>query len=845
VREGDHPDESRERIERLERELAELRADYERVAARERTGSLEAERTHRISEERYRTILDGIEDGYYEVDLAGNMTFFNDAVCRILGYSREELTGMNNRRFMSEEDARKVYQAFNRVYRSGKPDRGVDWKLIRRDGTSIYIESSVSLIRDAEGRPAGFRGIFRDINERKRAEKALKKSEERYRTILDSIEDGYYEVDLAGNLTFFNDAMCRLTGYSRGELTGLNSLRFMDAAMVEEVSGAFNRVYKTGLADKGFAWTLRRKDGVPIQIEASVSLMRDDGGRRTGFRGIVRDVTARALIEDELRRHRDHLEELVEERAREVLAANEQLLKEVEERRRAEDELRVSREEYRELYESSRRREEVYRSLLHSSADAIVLFDLEGCVRYVSPSFTRTFGWEPEEVRGGTLPFVPPKEQDRTVAILRALREQGTGFQGFETRRLTKDGRLLDVSISTSRYNDHQGRPAGILMVLRDVTETRKLQAQLQHAQKMESIGTIASGVAHNFRNILAGISVNSQLLHLKHGDAPELAEISNRLGRYVTRGSQLVEGLMQFARKPRDDRFRVVDLVEILEETHELASQSFDRKVEIRLEMPRSLPILGDDPALRQVFMNLCTNARDAMPGGGLLRIRAEREEEGISVEISDTGVGMDPETRKNCFDPFFTTKEVNAGTGLGLSTSYGIVKNHGGSIRVRSRPGEGTTFRVVLPPAGFDPEEILDGVPRIAVSGEGRSVLVVDDEEGMARSLEDLLDSLGFETWSATTGREAIDAFRKNRPDLVIMDRNMPGMDGVVCMEHMLGVDPGARIILLSGYDQDGPHGIDIRTRRAIAGYLTKPIDMVELSRLLEDLFEDPPPA
>ena len=679
---------------------------------------------------------------------------------------------------------------------------------------------------------------------KREAERTQRISEERYRTILDGIEDGYYEVDPAGNLTFFNDAMCRLTGYPRGELTGLNSLRFMEAAMVEEVSGAFKRVYETGLADKGFAWTLRRKDGVPIQIEASVSLMRGEGGRRVGFRGIVRDVTARTLIEDELRRHRDHLEELVEERAREVLAANKQLLKEVEERRRAEEELRVSREEYRELYESSRRREEVYRSLLHSSADAIVLFDLEGRVRYVSPSFTRTFGWDPEEVGGRALPFVPAEEQDRTVAILRALREQGTGFQGFEARRLTKDGRILDVSISTSRYNDHQGRPAGILMVLRDVTETRKLQAQLQHAQKMESIGTIASGVAHNFRNILAGISVNSQLLQLKHGDAPELVEISNRLGRYVTRGSQLVEGLMQFARKPRDDRFRVVDLVEILEETHELASQSFDRKVEIRLEMPRSLPILGDDPALRQVFMNLCTNARDAMPGGGLLRIRAEREEEGISVEISDTGVGMDPETRKNCFDPFFTTKEVNAGTGLGLSTSYGIVKNHGGSIRVRSSPGEGTTFRVVLPPAGFDPDEIQDGLPRIAVSGEGRSVLVVDDEEAMARALEELLDSLGFETSSATTGRDAIDSFQKNRPDLVIMDRNMPGMDGVVCMEHMLRADPGARIILLSGYDQDGPHGIDTRTRRAIAGYLTKPIDMAELSRLLEDLFEDPPP-
>jgi PAS domain S-box-containing protein len=803
---------------------------------------LEVERSLRVNEERYRTILDGIADGYYEVDLAGNLTFFNDAVCRILGYSRDELTGMNNRRFMPEEDAKKVFQAFNRVYRSGRPDRGVDWRLIRKDGSSIYIESSVSLIRDGEGRPAGFRGIFRDINERKRAEKALRKSEERYRTILDSIEDGYYEVDLAGNLTFFNDAMCRLTGYGRGELTGLNSLRLMEAAIVGEVSRFFNRVFETGRADKGFAWTLLRKDGVPIQIEASVSLMRDETGRGVGFRGIVRDVTARARIEEELRRHRDHLEDLVEERAREVLAANERLLREVEERRRAEEELRVSKEEYRDLYESSRQREEVYRSLLHSSADAIVLYDLEDRVQYVSPSFTRTFGWDPEEVRGRTVPFVPESEQDRTRAIVRVLKERGTAFQGFETKRSTKDGRILDVSISTSRYNDHRGRPAGILVVLRDVTETRKLQAQLQHAQKMESIGTIASGVAHNFRNILAGISVNSQLLQLRHGESPELAEISTRLGRYVTRGSQLVEGLMQFARKPRDDRFRVVDLVEILEETHELARQSFDRKIELRLELPRTLPVLGDDPALRQVFMNLCTNARDAMPEGGILRLRAEREEERIVVEISDSGTGMDPETRKNCFDPFFTTKEVNAGTGLGLSTSYGIVKNHGGSIRVQSAPGEGTTFQVILPQAGVEPEAAHDHARTITVKGEGRRVLVVDDEEGMACGLEDLLESLGFDTLSATNGRDAIESFRKDRPDLVILDRNMPGMDGVACMEHMLAADPAARVVLVSGYDRDGPHGIDRRTRRAIAGYLTKPIEMSELGRLLEKLFEDP---
>ena len=690
-----------------------------------------------------------------------------------------------------------------------------------------------------------FRRMFESASEYLYTEKSVREKEERYRSILESIEEGCYEVDLSGNLTFFNDSLCRLTGYPREELQGMNNRQYMDRRVAKKVYRAFNRVYRTGQPERGLDWTLRRKDGGTVQIEASVSLIQDEKGSKTGFRGIVRDITERKRIDEEIRRHRDHLEDLVEDRAQELLAANELLRRQVEERKRAEQELSHSREEFRTLYESSLQREEVYRSLLHSSADAIVLYDLEGCTRYVSPSFTKTFGWSLEEVEGRPLPFIPESEKERTQSMLRALIEQGTPFQGFQTQRHTKDGRLLDVSISTSRYDDHKGRPAGLLMVLRDMTENRKLEAQLQHAQKMESIGTIASGVAHNFRNILAGISVNSQLLQMKHVEDPELSELARRMNRYVKRGSSLVEGLMQFARKRRGSGFRRVDLVGILQETYDLIRQSFDRKIEIRTSFPDSLPILGDDPALRQVFMNLCTNARDAMPDGGTLSIRAESSGDRAEVEIEDTGEGMSPETQKKCFDPFFTTKEMHHGTGLGLSTSYGIVKNHGGDVSLYSLPGKGTRFRVHLPLAVIQEEtgDTEDEI-RVPFHGNGRKILVVDDEESMLSALKDLLESLGYVAVTASGASEALKAYPRHAPDLVLMDRNMPGMDGIACMKEMLHMDPQARVVLISGYDEKGPHGIDERTREMLAGYITKPVDVVELSLALGRLFENQDP-
>jgi PAS domain S-box-containing protein len=261
----------------------------------------------RESEEKSRAVLQSIEELYYEVDLTGNLVAFNHSMTEILGYSKDELMGINNRQYMDEQTAKKVYETFNQVYRTGLPTKAFDWELIRKDGTKRILETSVSLMRDSKGRPVGFYGIGRDITERKEAEALLRESEEKYRTTLQSIEEGYYEVDLAGNLTFFNNALVRFSGYPKEELIGMNHRRLMTDEAAKKVFQVFGEVYQTGESANPFDWEMIGKDGTKRFIETSVSPILDSKGRPVGFRGIARDVTDRKRIEEQAKIHQQQL----------------------------------------------------------------------------------------------------------------------------------------------------------------------------------------------------------------------------------------------------------------------------------------------------------------------------------------------------------------------------------------------------------------------------------------------------------------------------------------------------------------------------------------------------------
>ena len=378
--------------------------------------------------------------------------------------------------------------------------------------------------------------------------------------------------------------------------------------------------------------------------------------------------------------------------------------------------------------------------------------------------------------------------------------------------------------------------PETVMLMFTDVTERKRLEMQLQHVQKMEAIGTIAAGVAHNFRNTLTEVLVNSQLIQMNYKKVTGLHEVAERINTSVKRGARLVDGLLQFSRKQIAKEFKPFNLSEVIKETCEIVKKSFDMRIELQLEIADSLQIEGDVSGISQVMMNLCTNARDAMPEGGVLRIEARREGKEAVVMVADTGHGMDRETQEKCFDPFFTTKPMGQGTGLGLSTTYGIVKSHDGIIRMDSRTGKGTRFRLHFPLAEEGAVDQATTGSKI-IYGRGQCILVVDDEPEILRAMQGLLESLRYLPVFAEDGKEALVRYQQWNPALVLLDVNMPEMDGLECATQILNYDPEANIAILSGYEPTEPKLPDILQEDVLKGYLTKPVDISELSVFLSD--------
>ncbi len=485
--------------------------------------------------------------------------------------------------------------------------------------------------------------------------------------------------------------------------------------------------------------------------------------------------------------------------------------------------------------------EEKFRVIAASAQDAIIMMDNEGNVSYWNDAAERTFGYSSDEIIGKGLHTVlgPKRFHEAYQRAFPGFQVSGKGNavgKIIELAAVRKDGTQFPIELSVSSvYLKGKWSAIGIV---RDISERKRFQAQLQHAQKMESIGTLTSGVAHNFRNLLSPISLYSQFIQMTYKDDPQLQEMAEKTRECVKRGAQLVDELMQFSRKHAKE-IETIDLAEVIRETYDLITKSFDKKIDIRIDIADSLPIRGDHSGLSQVFMNLCTNARDAMPDGGELSIEARMEGDDALITISDTGPGMDEQTREQCFDPFFTTKEVDKGTGLGLSTAYGIVKDHGGEIHVFSELNKGTTFKLYFPLVLSDEHQKQSDAHEI-LQGSGEKVLIIDDEVDILEVLVILAEQLGYSAASADSGKAGIDKYKSWRPDVVLLDRNMPGMDGLKCARRILEYDPEARLVLISGYDEGGPSGIDDMTKALIKGYLTKPINMEEVSQTIRKVLD-----
>lgn len=524
---------------------------------------------------------------------------------------------------------------------------------------------------------------------------------------------------------------------------------------------------------------------------------------------------------------------------------------EMDKGRATEASLKESEARYRKLYEKSKREEQLYRSLIHSSADAIVVYDVKGHAQYVSPTFTHIFGWTLKEVEGRRIPFLPEAERERTMAVIDEMIRNGTPCHGFETRRLTKDGRVLQVSISASLYFDDEKTPAGLLVILRDVSGRVKMERKLIQAQKLEAIGTLAGGIAHDFNNLLMGIQGNASLLLFKMAPGDPGREKLKNIEKYVQSGADLTKQLLAFARRGKYE-ITTMDVGCLLEDSAKMFGRT-RKDVSLSVSFPEELwTIEADRGQMEQVLLNLYVNAGQAMPTGGKLFITAENavlERHDVKphnllpgpfvkICVSDTGVGMNESIQEKIFDPFFTTKGMKRGTGLGLASAYGIVKNHNGILAVDSKIGEGATFSIFLP-ASPKAADTAFMVHQEVVKGT-ETVLLVDDEDMILDIGRQLLETLGYTILLARNGRKAVDLYGSRHPgiDAVILDMIMPDMGGADTYDQLKRIDPHVKVLLSSGYSQDGQAQQILD--RGCRGFIQKPFKIEELSCKIREVLD-----
>ncbi|MBW2152136.1 MAG: PAS domain S-box protein [Deltaproteobacteria bacterium] len=501
--------------------------------------------------------------------------------------------------------------------------------------------------------------------------------------------------------------------------------------------------------------------------------------------------------------------------------------------------------EQKRAAEALRESEQKYRTLIENAYDAIFVVQDEG-ITFPNPRTEELTGYSKEELE--KIPFaelIHPENRDKVLEIHRQRLAGEDPPSHCFFRIINKRGEESWVQLNTALIN-WENRPA-ILYFMRDVTQQKRLETQLQHAVKMEAIGTLVGGIAHDFNNYLQAIFGYIQILLMeKEPDDPDLERL-RKIEQATKNAIDLIQQLLTFSRKV-ESRRRPIDLNQEIRLAVKLLRRSIPRMIDIEVNLADDLKTINADPVqMEQIFMNLAVNARDAMPKGGKLVIETENVSIGEEyrnthlgvlpgqyalLSVSDTGTGMDKEVLEHIFEPFYTTKEPGKGTGLGLSMVHGLVKDHGGYIMCYSEPGKGTCFKIYLPVLEVEAAE--QGVEREKdeeIPGGDETILLVDDEEMFRDIGQQILRRFGYNVLLAHDGESALELYRKQKKaiSLIILDLVMPGMGGSKCLEALLGMDPAVNVLIASGYSINGTE------RRAIqAGgrrFIRKPFDMKQM--------------
>jgi PAS domain S-box-containing protein len=489
-------------------------------------------------------------------------------------------------------------------------------------------------------------------------------------------------------------------------------------------------------------------------------------------------------------------------------------------------------------------------ALLDKAQDAIMVCDLDHHITYWNDSATRIYGWTADEAIGKTTQELIYRDPTAFLQAHELLLAKGEWFG--ELHQVDRRGNNLLVEVRWTLVHDESAGAERVLSINTDVTERKQLEAQFMRAQRLESIGTLAGGIAHDLNNVLAPILLSLGVLKRK-SNSPIEQKLLTTLENSAQRGADMVRQVLSFARGVDGERV-VVDVGQVVRDLENLIRETFDRSIQFRVTIGDNLPVvLGDPTQIHQVILNLCVNARDAMPEGGTLEIAVSSvqldspfasmdlvAEPGIYVvlSVSDTGVGIPPDVRERIFDPFFTTKDVGKGTGLGLSTVQAVVKSHGGFINVYSEVGKGAEFKVYLPALEELSSSESDAHALPLPYSNGELVLVIDDEPAIRQITQQTLESFGYRVLTAEGGAEALSIYAKYQRDIsiVLTDMMMPGMDGFALIEALRARNPAVKVVAASGLaDADK---VTKASRIGVSHFLQKPYTTESLLKALSGI-------
>ncbi len=744
--------------------------EAELVVVHDVTSRNRAEQQLHETEDRYRELISGVKDyAIFMLSPSGNVLTWNEGAKRIKGYEASEIIGHHFSCFYLPEDAQ-----------AGMPEKGMQealaeghheeegWR-VRKDGTRFWATMVLTPVRNQKGELQGFSKITRDTTDHRTTQEAVKLAEKKYRDIFNEAIVGIFQTTPDGRLLSANLAMATLYGYASPDEMAESVIDVRTQLYVNpQRRDEFKRMLQETGVVRNFEVEVYRKGGSKIWVAANAHAVQQDGVI-VRYEGTFEDINQRRTLEKQL-----------------------------------------------ELAEQS------YRGIFENAVIGIFQSTLEGRYLTVNLAMARMLGYKsPEDLTTsvtdiGRQVYVDPSRRDEFQELLK----EGGVAHDFEIQAYRKDGSKMWLSAS-GRAILRDGTIIGYEGMNEDITERKLLEDQLRQAQKMEAVGRLAGGVAHDFNNMLGVITGYGELLQLNLPPSGPLRKYADEIGKAGRRATALTRQLLAFSRKQVISPL-VLDLNAVVGEMETMICRLIGEDILVSFKrQPALAPVRIDPGQVEQILMNLAINSRDAMPGGGSLRIEITETEldetyarqiayakpgKYIVLTMSDTGCGIEKEIQTHIFEPFFTTKEVGKGTGLGLSTVYGIVKQNEGYIRIYSEPAKGTTFRIYFPRANAAVSSSRP-IEKLPLPPGAEVILVVEDEAPLRKLAHTCLESHGYTILEAGDSAAATELFRQHvgKIDLLLTDLVMPGESGRALAETLLELSPSLKVLYMSGYSND----------------------------------------